>query len=724
MVVVGLMALLLVGALASAWLVRSGSLTERLGYALVLAVGAPPLLASTAALVLGRHVTAGLTWAAIGGLAIGFATLHGLTRGRHLRPPRPTADDGIALGLAALVAVAAAVHHTDAELLLNLAAFLDSGEAKCFYMQTFELTPGLTGAPPRTELFFDIINTPGNTLFTAGLMPLLGPLAFRALFVAFWVTLFLFVRALATELTGRSGVATAAALFAVFNPYTLSIEVLDRNLIALALSAVLWHALRTLPRAHLLHGLLFGALAGTGLRFLPVIHLVPVLALYATSRARPLGYLTFAGAALALAAINLPHLAHHGLHSLGETEPLWRLALSTVTEHLRTPFLPYPNAELYALNLLAHLGWLAAAVVLVGAAVSWGRDRVLAASLAWTLAVPFAVLACQRDWLEGEKLRILLCGGLSWSLWLALGLDHLLRREWLGRRLAGGGLALLAVASAGLGLARVDALADVGTYARKPLYPTETPAYVERVQRGFARASLLPGYSRLAFKLDPGRKRAQTAAIRATLFGPASPYRDRPWVDRWVAAGDAPAGRSGGGTPVAVRVRLDRLVDDPAGAVEAAGDDADAFVDLTDPRQLDTVFKAVDVPWQPEPLPVLALPLRPESAALGELTLELNAIHALGTDELGFVRVGPIHQWLDGAARAGGIATGMTALPQGDDDPAVVLRVPTGTRILVRNWLVDGVAGVPHRIDSWSITVDRDGGPRVRFHPFEPESYL
>jgi hypothetical protein len=726
MAVVGLGALAVVGLLAAAWFVRTGSLAERLGYALLFAVGGPPLVTSILALCLSRHVTAGLAWGTVAGLLALLGALHCGTRLRHLRPPRPTADDALLLGLALLVGGGAAIHYTDAELLLNLAAYLDTGEAKCFYMQTFELTAGLAvgAAGPRPEVFFDIINTPGNTLFTAGLMPLAGLHTFRILYVAFGVTLFLFVRLLAAELTGRKGIATAVALFAVANPYTLSIEVLDRNLIALALSAVLWQAVRSQPRSHLLHGLVFGALAGSGLRFLPAIHLVPVLAMYFAGRARLRGYLTFGGAALAVAAINLPHLARHGLHSLGESEPLWGLAAAAITEHLRTPFLPYPNAELYALNLLGHLGLLVAAVVLVGAVASWRRDRVLAGSLVWIVALPFVVLACQRDWLEGEKLRILLCAGLSWTLWLALGLDPLLRRGRPWRRLAGATAALAFVAGLTLGLARVDAPADTGTYARKPVYQTETPAYLTHLRQTFARPTLLPGYHRLFLKLRYPRKRREAGAIHASLFGPGSTYLQSPWIARWLPAREQPEPLVVDDPAVTLRLDLDRLVGDGEGAIRIEADESPAFVDITDPQRLDVVFKQVDVTWQPEALPVVAFPLRTGANDPGELILELNAYHALGEDELGLVRIGPIHQWLDEAARTQGIATGLTALPQSDRAPDIVLRVPRGATVLVRNWLVDGIAGVPHRIDSWSMEADENGTPRISFHPFEPESYL
>ena len=728
LVIAGLAALLLVGVLASAWFVRGGPLAGRVGYALVFAVGGAPVLASILALATSRPVSGLLAWIVVAGLLVLFGTLHGATRLRHLRVERPTGDDALLLGLTAVVALLAGLHHTDAELLTNLAAYLDTGEAKCFYMQTYQLVPGLNEgeAGLRPELFFDVINTPGNTLITAGLMPLVGPQAFRVLYVVFVAAAFLFLRLLLVDLGARRWTATIAALFAVGNPYVLSIEVLDRNLMAFALSAVLLHALRAHRRCHLLHGLLFGALAGTGLRFLPAIHLAPVIALYVAGRAPWRGYLTFAGGAAALFAINLPHLGHHGLHSLGETEPLWRLALSAVTDHGRTPFVPYPNAELYALNLLGHLGLLAGAAALVGLVVGWRRERLFAACLLWLLAVPFVVLASQRDWIEGEKLRILLSAGAVWSLGFGLGLDHLLRRDRLLRRVVAAGAALALVACASLLMARVDALADPMTYARKPLYQTESPAYVQRVRGAFARHNLLPDYGRPFLKLDRARKVRQVRSIRAALFGPASGRAGTPWIARWLPTVEPPAApvQTDPGDAITLRIDLERLVHAPGEAATVEPGEARTFVDLTDSRRLDLALKQVDVTWQPEPLPVVAFPLQPESAALGELVIELNAFRGFGDDELGFVRVGPVHQWIDEDQRDRVLAAGMTALPQPDYDPSVVVRVPRGTHVLIRNWIVDGVAGVAHRIDSWSVRVGEDDVPRTTFHAYEPESYL
>ena len=65
----------------------------------------------------------------------------------------------------------------------------------------------------------------------------------------------------------------------------------------------------------------------------------------------------------------------------------------------------------------------------------------------------------------------------------------------------------------------------------------------------------------------------------------------------------------------------------------------------------------------------------------------------------------------------------MTAVPDEETSPKLRLRVPVGHVILVRDWLIDGQTGTPHRLDSWRVEVGDDGA-KVRFLYGEPESYL
>ena len=57
-----------------------------------------------------------------------------------------------------------------------LASYLQRGEAECFYMQTFSFVPGLNPDlnGPQVWEAYNIISTPGNTLFTTTFMAVFG----------------------------------------------------------------------------------------------------------------------------------------------------------------------------------------------------------------------------------------------------------------------------------------------------------------------------------------------------------------------------------------------------------------------------------------------------------------------------------------------------------------------------------------------------------------------
>jgi hypothetical protein len=50
-------------------------------------------------------------------------------------------------------------------------------------------------------------------------------------------------------------------------------------------------------------------------------------------------------------------------------------------------------------------------------------------------------------------------------------------------------------------------------------------------------------------------------------------------------------------------------------------------------------------------------------------------------------------------------------------------RLPKDLLVEVRYWVVSGVNGTPHRVDSWRIALDDKGCPRAEFFYQEPESY-
>lgn len=706
-----LLLLLLVGVGLSRVLVEDATGTERVGYALVGALSAVPLLSVHAALV-GRSHIDGVTIAVVAGLLIGGMTY--LRERIFAATTRWSTDDAVHLGIAGLGAAAIAAHHHHADFLIGVASYLGKGETECFYMQSFELfgplNTGVDSVP--LDTFFGIASTPGNTLFTSTLLSVFGVATFRVLHAAFAMLLVLFVQAILRRWGLPVWIAAAAGLWAVLNPWFLFVEVLDRNVIALALSGVLVHALLFHPARHALHGLLFGLTAGAGLRVLGLLWILPVALL----KGRRGGWVVFAAAFAFVFAVNLPHLQHHGFHSLGETEPLWRLALDALSG-TRTPFLPLASGPYHVVHGLVSLGVLGAALSLGGAFANPRRRETLALALLWLL--PLAVVATQRDWVQVDKTRIGLAGSLWVPLLAGVGIDALRTRRW--KPLLAG---LLICAALPPALSRLPSEADPTADQRHPVYQHETPAWTEHARTRFADVGLLPGYARLWHKLDWSRKRVEERVVSRRLF-PASFEGARPELAAWLF-GEARPDLPGDGGPPAwtdVTIDLDALVTDPSNAVTLSADRP--LLDLSKPESvLDIHFQQARVAWQREPLGVAILPGGDELGALRELYVDLNAFLAYGADDLGFQRVDLAHHALQPGGREHALRNGMTALPWGEDRSTLELRVPSDVTIVLRWWLVDGWTGLPHRVEAWSIEGLSDGDPRAVWHPLEPESYL
>jgi len=716
----------LVGYLLAARLFRDTGLLERLAWTVLFSMVVVQWVVFNISVMGDVYITG--TVVGISGLCVlALLVLHAWRHPVRLSLPAPDTRQVTVLAATAAVSVFAAMYYTNAEFLLSLPTYFATAETKCFYMQTFKVVGDLNPAvaPQAIQDMYGVISTPGNALFTAGLMPGLGIHTFHVLYVAFNALVFLFTYLLLRRWTGRHLVPLVVALFAVFNPCALSIEVLDRNFIALALSAALLYACVAHRDRVILHGFLFGIAAGTGLRFLPLTLALPVALLYRSNGRGWASYVLFLATAAGVFAFNIPHLEHHGFHSLGETQGLWGLFLAALDGLPRTPLMPYPNAVLYLLNGLGFLGFLVGALVLTGALDTWRAHPRRFASMVLIVAPTYLVLSLQRDWIEGDKLRILLWVFLPVMVFLASGLRATFRLSGIGRNLATFALSLALVIGVHAGLGQVETRADTGTYQRKPRYQTEAPAYVDFLKRHFRQAGLLPDYGRLFQKGDLARKDRARRIVQETLFGGEG--RSMAWTDRWLSPDGqpGPAPRQPDARFVDLRIDLEKLVTDPDRAVALGKGPADRFVDLEDEDHLlDVYHKQIRVSWQPEPLPVTVLTGKPEYGILGELDVDLNAFISFGPDEDGFERVNLVPYHVVESRRPEAVRTAMTALPQSDREPVVVLRVPLDTRILIRNWLLDAVSNVPFRVDGWAIALDGAGRPQVRFYPFEPESYL
>jgi len=737
--------LLWVGYLLSTWFIPRCSLLERAAWVVLLGISATALLVANLGYGLSLFIDQNLVVLAAGGLLLALAP-HGLKRqssksamGSPQRLEAPASS--WLFGLLTLgVGLLYWLYYSDAEFLYSLIAYLLRGEAECFYMQTFSFISDLnpTLSAPEVDKAHNIISTPGNTLFTTMAMGVFGRYGFQVLYLVFAMNLSVFTALLVLRWTESRPAALLAALFVCLNPYVLSVEVLDRNFITLSLSASAFYALAAHRDRIFLHGLLFGLCASTGLRFLPLLFLASVALVYTLRKVRFLSLLLFLFAFALAFAVNIPHLSYHGFHSLGETESLPSLLWLVVTEFQRSPFVPLPNLLLYPLHILAYLGSLLGALIALGAMRCWQQDRRVFFTMAPAVLLPWLVLACQRDWLQADKSRILVMSMLPLAVFLAFALRSCLAKRQLFSDLCTVLVGVLLIQGLAYMGTQLNRPVDAGSYQRHSLYQHDNDTWQSFYQSRFATIGSLPSASRLFQKADLGRKARADQALLANQFGTAGDelLRSNPWVQRELA-GDAmarPAPAPATSDWVSVEIDLEALVSDPGAAVSWDHDNERAFVDLSTESnrivriadfgvQLAARHKEVEVSWQPQPLPVTALTGQSEPTDLGEVYIDLNAWISLGRDDLEFQQINMISYANAPQHREQGLRSSMKALPPRNKAAKISLRVPRGMQIIVRNWLVDGRKGTPHRIDSWSVdTLGLE--PKLRFHPMEPESYL
>jgi hypothetical protein len=711
--------MILVGWLLASVLAPRAGFLERVAYALLFTLAAVPLVAYQAALALPAFLSQGLL-AAVSALFLLGLAWPSWKAGRALLPPRPEPWELGVLTLGLGLAGFTWLHHNDAELWLSLGSYLQTDKAKCFYMQTLSFVPELNAGrdPGMVRRAYEIISTPGNSLFTASWMAVLGPWTFKALQSAFHLLLFLFGTLLLQRWTGARVLAVVVSGFAVLNPYTTWIEVLDRNVYVLAASPALLYTVLVHRERALLHGLMLGLIGGLGLRFLPLLFASSIALLYLEQRQPWRRWLLMAAGVVLAFAFELPHLQHHGFHSMGEAQ-----ALPGLLTGLRTPLLPYATGVYTLLFALSKLGWILAAVALYGAGCLLRERRALGVALSLMVLLPLVVLAGQRDWIEHDKSRIFVM-----SLWpvlcfVAWGGKAMLTRQGWGRRTLWLAASLTAVIGLDRGLRQTRAEVDLASLDRKPVYQSESEAYLSLLRSAFAPVGPLPRWL-LADKARWAHKRAKAQLVAAAMISDGS----NPWIARWfpdaLPQAPEPLGPEGDPGWLELSVDLERLVTDPERAVSFGPTEQRRLVDYATPERLfDIHHKEVDVSWQAQPLPVTVLAQRPDIQALREVYLNLNAFSTLERDELGFQKVNLVSHSVLPTLRQAGLATAMTALPWSQREPVVHLRIPADMRVVVRNWVVNTAEGVPHRIDGWII--ERDGErPRVRFFYGEPESYL
>jgi len=362
----------------------------------------------------------------------------------------------------------------------------------------------------------DLIDAPGTgqrygtTTVIAPWVVLFDLFGFRLIYALLAALCLLFGVRLARHFCPRPSLALLAAALSLCNPYVLKIVILDENVMAMAFA--------TAALALALEG---GALVTAGLALgitLGIRHvdapLAITLALLIPRRPRELLAL-FVPATIALVPCFLHHQFTYGSpfshehfidevfqatpHSLFGWEFGYTglLNIPFAEQWVRTPYNPFPTSLYYPLNVASHLGSLLCALALLGGIVLVRRHQKLAwALLAWALPL-YALLAVLENWMDPNKMGLILCLFPLLTAAFAAGLTALdvapesrsSQSRWL--LLA---VLCLVVSCFSMGASKLEVPDDPRFYSKYSQVRVELPAYLEFERSLVTRGSPLPSW--------------------------------------------------------------------------------------------------------------------------------------------------------------------------------------------------------------------------------------
>lgn len=605
---------------------------------------------------------------------------------------------------------------------LSLTSYLEKGETNCFYMLTFALQPELKESLA-SQTPYDIVSTPGNSLFTAPGYSVLNYNTFRFMYVIFEILLFLFLVLLINFFIKKQYIAILAGLFAIYNPFNLFIEVFDRNLMALVISIILFYTIFKHQDKVIIHGLIFGVVSGLGLRFLPLVFIIPIFLVYFKGGKKPIDYFIFILVAFLVFGYNLPHLKYHGFNTIGETQSYVSLFILAFTKFLRTPFVPYPNLLVILFSILAYFGIFISSIVFLGIYRLIKKNKYYLLIFGLIFLLPLLTLAIQRDFLEVAKNRIIIMGFLSIYVFFAYGLLEIYSLAKKGSvELFKTIFVLFVIFMFIQVISSITFNEENAFYDRKLLYQKETIKYHILQKTAFFKINLLPDYGKLNNKINLQRKsNEQTAIIESIirrqnvkeyLLNQGYNVDLHPIIKKNITK-----------EYINIKINLDKLVTDIHNSVIIVNSSNEFFIDFSQKELLDIYYNEFQVSWQDKMLPLVVFPHMMETDYLDEIYLDLNSFISYGQDELGFERINAINYLFYPRAIGYAQNSAMLTIPSSNFNQNIFIRVPKTSKLIVRNWFINGASGQPFKVDSWKISFDKKNVD-VKFYYNEPETYI
>ncbi|MFH1385375.1 MAG: hypothetical protein ABIH47_10515 [Candidatus Omnitrophota bacterium] len=471
-------------------------------------------------------------------------------------------------------------------------------------------------------------------------------------------------------------------------------------------------------------------MAGTGLRFLPLLFVIPTVVLYIKHNTKRQYYLLFVIAFCITFTFNIPHLFFHGFHSLGETTGYASLLYKTFTQWVRTPFVPFPNIFFYLVNIVNYFGYGVSGIIIIGFLTFFKDEKITASAFASIFFAIVLVLSFQRNWIEGDKYRIITVGFLPLYVYLGYGVKYVWNKKISLKKIFIISLSVLVPYMFTLALAIADYPEDSSFYVKKYLYQKETKQYYLKMRQHHLDVSVAPNYKRLFFKRELQRKTIEERIAVTRLFPTDQfPYKNRfnDFYAQWGRYFQTKAKQVQNGLYSYRNIEIDfnQLVDNTANAIRIIDAVDNPVINFEQNDEMFNVYYAgLDVKWQKEKLPVCILVNNNEIELLNELYIELNAFKSYGKNNAELDVINVIRDPSDLLFQNIAMRTGMKSFPLFDENNKIVLRVPNTMTIVIRNWFIDGADSTPYKIDGWLIRQLKDRTIRIEYLYNEPESYL
>ena len=618
-----------------------------------------------------------------------------------------------------IISIFSYFYYNNSVYYLSLASYVERGETNCFYMLTFALQPELKDMV-NTDTRYDILSTPGNSMFTSFIHPVFEFNSFRVMYIIFQILIFLFTYLLIDYLLKKKWISLTTALFSIFNPFNLFIEVLDRNFMALVVSIILIYTLFKHKKKYMVHGFIFGILASLGLRFLPIIFILPVLYTYFNYKTKIDGYVIFIITSLLMFMYNLPHLKYHGFNSIGEKLSYLELANLAFTEFSRTPFVPFPNLIFFIELIFYYLGYIVVALLIFGVLKLLKKNIKHFYIFITILLLSLFTLSIQRDILESAKIRIFIMSFSSIFVFFAYGLSKffmMIKKDFKKTLVIFSFIIFILFLFVQI-FSTAEFNEDESFYEKKLLYQEEGKQYYTFSRAKLSDATLLPGYNKLGHKLNLGRKINEQDAVIFNLNKrfENSGYLDNEFIQEPVGKFDNEF--------TTIKINFEKLIMDIDNSVSIINNDNDLFIDFSKKDELlDVYYNEFDVSWQSKSLPLVIFPNFADTKFLNEIYLDLNSFISYGQDDFGFEQINSVNYLFYSDALDYAKQTSMIALPKIYDNKEIILKIPRNHKIIIRNWFVNGANSQPFKIDSWVISIQNEN-PMIEFWYNEPESYI